>query len=62
MGIFADEGELVYAHVVEARREGLVELLEGWAPEEHDDVLAMLDRFARQLVTEIPEQAAPARS
>ena len=29
---------------LEARREGLVELLEGWAPEEHDEVLAMLDR------------------
>ena len=61
-GHLRHEGELVYSHVVEARREGLVELLEGWAPEEHAEVLAMLDRFARELVTEIPEQAAPARA
>ena len=60
-GNLRDEGELVYARVVEARRRGLVELLEGWAPEEHDEVLAMLNRLARELVTEIPEYAAPPR-
>ncbi len=37
-----------------ARRQGLAELLEGWAPEEHDEVLAMLDRFARELVATPP--------
>ncbi len=58
-GHLRQEGELVYSHVVEARREGLVELLEGWAPEEHAEVLAMLDRFARELVTENPEQLLP---
>jgi EmrB/QacA subfamily drug resistance transporter len=47
-------GELVYAQVVEARREGLAELLEGWAPEEHDEVRAMLDSLARELVAEPP--------
>jgi hypothetical protein len=60
-GHLREEGELVYARVVEARRRGLVELLEGWAPEEHDEVLAMLDRLACELVTEIPEHAAAPR-
>jgi len=52
------EGERAYARVVETRREGLAELLEGWAPEEHDEVRAMLGRLARELVTEIPPAAA----
>ena len=38
-------GEVVLRAVVDARREGLAELLEGWAPEEHDEVRAMLDRL-----------------
>jgi len=48
------DGHLVYARVVEARTEGLTELLEGWEPEKHDEVTAMLDRLARELVVEIP--------
>jgi hypothetical protein len=39
---------------VEARSQGLAELLEGWEPERHDEVRAMLDRLARDLVVEIP--------
>ncbi len=56
-GRLGERGARVFARVVEARREGLVELLEGWSPEEHDEVRAMLDRLARQLVTEIPQSA-----
>jgi EmrB/QacA subfamily drug resistance transporter len=48
------EGESVYARVVDARREGLAQLLEGWEPERHDEVRAMLDRLTRELVAEIP--------
>jgi hypothetical protein len=48
------DGRLVYARVVEARSQGLAELLEGWEPERHDEVRAMLDRLARDLVVEIP--------
>jgi hypothetical protein len=54
-GSLAGDGELVYARVVEARREGLAELLDGWEPELHDDVRAMLDELARELVAEIPQ-------
>jgi EmrB/QacA subfamily drug resistance transporter len=48
------EGESVYARVVDARREGLAQLLDGWEPERHDDVRAMIDRLSRELATEIP--------
>ena len=56
-GELCGEGEIVFTRVVEARREGLCELLEGWEPEEHDDVRAMLDSLARELVAEIPPVA-----
>jgi EmrB/QacA subfamily drug resistance transporter len=51
------DGQAVYDRVVEARRQGLAELLEGWEPEKHDEVRAMLDRLARSLVHQIPETA-----
>jgi EmrB/QacA subfamily drug resistance transporter len=58
-GLLADarlgaEGEAAYRRLLAARRDGLAELLEGWAPEEHDEVRAMLDRLARELVVEPP--------
>jgi MFS family permease len=53
-GRLGGEGELLYERVVEARRSGLAELLEGWEPEQHDEVRRMLDRLARELVAEIP--------
>ena len=40
-----------------ARRQRLAELLDGWAPEEHDEVRAMLDDFAREYVAEPPAAA-----
>ena len=56
-GGLAPSGEAVYATVLEARKQGLTELLDGWAPEEHDEVMAMLDRLARELVVEPPVAA-----
>ena len=53
-GHLGAEGEAVYGRVLAARREGLSELLDGWEPEEHDEVRAMLDRLARALVAEPP--------
>jgi EmrB/QacA subfamily drug resistance transporter len=52
-----DEGEVVYARVVAARRAGLAELLEGWEPEKHDEVREMLDLLARELVAHIPQSS-----
>ena len=54
-GRLLPEGEAVYARVVEARREGLAELLDGWEPERHDEVRTMLDRLSRELVAEVPQ-------
>jgi EmrB/QacA subfamily drug resistance transporter len=45
-------GDAVYATVLEARRQGLCELLEGWAPEKHADAMALLPRRARALGSE----------
>jgi hypothetical protein len=56
-GGLAPSGQTVYAAVLEARKEGLTELLEGWSPEEHDEVMAMLERLARELVVEPPVAA-----
>ncbi len=50
----ADDGEIVYRRVLDARRQELADLLEGWEPEQHHDVRAMLDRFARLQVAEPP--------
>jgi hypothetical protein len=52
------DGQLVYTRVVEARTQGLAELLEGWEPEKHDEVRTMLDRLARELVVEIPPRGS----
>lgn len=47
-----DEGRKLVEHVVAVRRERLAELLEGWSPERHADLAAMLTRLARSLVSE----------
>ncbi len=57
-GHLTGTGGATYARVLEARREGLCELLEGWAPEKHDDVMALVERLAKDLVTEAPEVRA----
>ena len=51
------DGEAVYRRVLAIRRRRLAELLDGWSPEEHDEVRAMLDDFARELVAEPPVTA-----
>ena len=50
----AGDGQAVYGRVLATRRRRLAELLDGWAPEDHDEVRAMLDAFAREFVAEPP--------
>ena len=50
----AGDGQAVYGRVLATRRRRLAELLDGWKPEDHDEVRAMLDDFARQFVAEPP--------
>jgi hypothetical protein len=47
-------GAVVYTKVVEARGDGLAELLDGWDPAEHDELKRLVDRLARELISEIP--------
>ena len=49
------DGQDVYGRLLAVRRQRLAELLEGWSPEEHDEVRAMLDDFAREYVAEPPD-------
>ena len=53
-------GRETYQRMVIARRTRLARLLERWAPDEHAEAKAMLDRLARALIAEVP--AAPTRS
>lgn len=48
-------GRRVADKLVAARREGLAELLEGWSPEQHEEVARLLGRLADELVREEPE-------
>ena len=53
-GRLGEQGEDVYRRVLGVRRQRLADLLEGWSPEEHDEVRAMLDNLAREYVAEPP--------
>ena len=57
-GRLGAEGEAVYGRVLAARRQGLSGLLDGWEPEQHAEVRAMLDRLAQALVSEPPVVSA----
>jgi MFS family permease/DNA-binding MarR family transcriptional regulator len=59
---FTPKGRQVYTRMVAARRAQLERMLEGWSPERHPEVKAMLAKLARSLVVEPPSlpQARPA--
>jgi EmrB/QacA subfamily drug resistance transporter len=52
--LLTPEGEAVVERLVAARRERLCEHLEGWSPEQHDELARVLTRLARDLVDERP--------
>jgi MFS family permease len=41
-----------------ARRKGLADMLERWKPEQHPDVLALIDRMAQALTSDLPAPEA----
>ncbi len=45
-------GRVAMEQVTEARRQGLTKLLEGWNPEEHPEVIAMVKDLARALLVD----------
>jgi EmrB/QacA subfamily drug resistance transporter len=44
--------------ILEARRKGLADLLARWRPEQHPDVLALIDRFSQAMMQELPSPRA----
>jgi DNA-binding MarR family transcriptional regulator len=49
-----------YERIVNARRDGLRDLLQGWDPDEHPPLRELIDKLGRDLVSEIPAPGAPA--
>jgi EmrB/QacA subfamily drug resistance transporter len=54
-------GRDAYDRLVEARRERLAELLDGWSPEREADLAELLTRLARDVVADHPEGAPSGR-
>jgi DNA-binding MarR family transcriptional regulator len=49
-----DDGRVAYERVVAVRCADLRRLLDGWSPEEHDEVRELVDRLGRDLVMHMP--------
>jgi EmrB/QacA subfamily drug resistance transporter len=52
------EGLAMRDRVVAARRKGLADMLARWQPEQHPDVLALIERMAQALTSDLPEPQA----
>jgi EmrB/QacA subfamily drug resistance transporter len=50
----SDDGKELFQRIVAEHHSRLAELLERWSPESHAEAKAMLDRFARNLLAELP--------
>jgi DNA-binding MarR family transcriptional regulator len=48
--VLTPAGRDTVAKLIEARRQGLANLLEGWSPEEHDELVALLRRLGREML------------
>jgi DNA-binding MarR family transcriptional regulator len=49
-----DEGRAAYERIVAARCASLREALDGWSPEEHEEIRELIDRLGRDLVMHMP--------
>ncbi|HEY7245938.1 MAG TPA: MDR family MFS transporter [Xanthobacteraceae bacterium] len=52
--VLTADGRSMCERVLVARRHGLADLLARWHPEQHPDVLALIDRLARALISDMP--------
>ncbi|MDO8210576.1 MDR family MFS transporter [Conexibacter sp. CPCC 206217] len=61
--VLTQAGHAVYARLMAARRERLEELLEGWSPEQHDELAGLLTKLADDLAHDpgdmLPKAGAP---
>lgn len=51
------DGQRIIERLVAARRQSLAELLEGWTPEQHEELARMLGRLARDLLQDESQPA-----
>ena len=51
-------GAAMRDRIVAARRKGLADMLARWRPEEHPDVLALIERMAQALTSDLPAPEA----
>jgi hypothetical protein len=56
--ILTDAGTVMRERMLAARRRNLADLLARWQPEQHPDVLALIDRLARALSADLPTPQA----
>jgi MFS family permease len=56
--ILTEAGGALRERMVAARRRNLADLLARWQPEQHPDVIALIDRLARALSTDLPAPRA----
>src|SRR3546814_21143586 len=54
----SERGRQTFERIVAGYRDWLALVLDRWSPESHADVRAMLNRFARQLVADLPVSPA----
>jgi EmrB/QacA subfamily drug resistance transporter len=54
------DGRRAVERLLEARRARLAELLDGWSPDEHDELCELIDRLTRELLDD--EEAPPSAS
>jgi EmrB/QacA subfamily drug resistance transporter len=48
--VLTSAGRETVEKLIEARRQGLAELLDGWSPAEHDELVALLHRLGREML------------
>jgi EmrB/QacA subfamily drug resistance transporter len=48
--VLTPAGRDTVAKLIEARRQGLAELLDGWSPEDHHELVALLRRLGREML------------
>jgi EmrB/QacA subfamily drug resistance transporter len=54
----SSDGRAVLARLAEARCQGLAELLADWQPEDHPEILQMIDELVASLAEEAPHEAS----
>lgn len=52
--IVSESGRRTFERIIASYRDRLAQILERWSPDEHEDVRAMLNSLARDLVAELP--------